>query len=164
MRSKRVVSVLAVLALLAINLFVFVQPASACIAGCTPGYWKQEQHFGNWYEYTPDYLVVDLFAEAAPYVAPGDTLLDALQYGGGRGIEGATRILLRAATAMVLNSTYDAAHDNEWHIWPWEYSADRIAEFVNEALATGDRDTILWWAEWFDVLNNLGCPLERAEL
>jgi hypothetical protein len=72
MRRKRTVSILAVLALLAINLIVSVQPALACLYGCTPGFWKQPHHFGYWTPpYVPDgdapTLVGDVFVDAWTY-------------------------------------------------------------------------------------------------
>ena len=48
--------------------------------GCTPGYWKQEQHFDSWpAPYTPSTLFSDVFENAFP----GKTLLQVLNLGGG---------------------------------------------------------------------------------
>jgi hypothetical protein len=158
MRRRKAISVLSVMALLAINLIVLVPPASACIAGCTPGYWKQEQHFDNWWGYDPNDSVGDVFSEAAIYGLGSDTLLDALDYPGGPDADGAARILLRAATALLLNSTYDAAHGGGW--WYSYWTPAQIASDVNHWLAAGVREDMLARAELFDAFNNLGCPLD----
>ncbi len=55
MRNRTKVTILAVLAMLVIAVVVAVQPVLACYEGCTPGFWKQEQHFYAW----PDALCVD---------------------------------------------------------------------------------------------------------
>ena len=159
MKKKTVISVLVVFGLLVIALFAFAQTAFACDYGCTPGYWKQPQHFDSWTGYQPNNMIGDYFPEALNYV-DNVTLLDALDFGGGPDLEGATKILLRAATATMLNSAYDAANGGNWHYWPWEISPDLIQWRVNAAIATGDRGTILHWAEFFDSVNNLGCPLD----
>ncbi len=50
------------------------------LAGCTPGFWKQEHHFPAWRDpYTPDTLFSDVFDDAFP----GMTLLEVLRQGGG---------------------------------------------------------------------------------
>jgi cysteine-rich repeat protein len=126
--------------------------------GCTPGYWKQEQHFGSWFGYMPGMLVGGVFNEANAHFPDlaDDTLLDALDYGGGSGAEGAARNLLRAAVASVLNaSTPDVAFD---------WSEADVISAVNAALATEDRHTMLDLAGDLDDDNNDGCPLGRAEM
>jgi hypothetical protein len=80
----------------------------------------------------------------------GNTLLQALQGGGGPGVEGATKILLRHAVASLLNSAHpDVSFDLD--------TAGLIAD-VNAALAS-DRATMLALAAELDALNNQGCPL-----
>lgn len=49
-------------------------------AGCTPGYWKQEQHFGSW---TVPYAPTTPFSAVFEDVFPGQTLLQVLENGGG---------------------------------------------------------------------------------
>jgi cysteine-rich repeat protein len=64
--------------------------------GCTPGYWKQEHHFGNWVDYSPS----DVFDDVFGVEALGDaTLLDALWARGG-----GLYALARHATAALLNT------------------------------------------------------------
>jgi hypothetical protein len=120
--------------------------------GCTPGYFKQRQHFDSWTGYTTSEPVSLVFTGVLPSLA-AESLLDALQGGGGPGLAGAETILLRAAVAALLNA------GNTNVSYPLT-TADIISE-VNAALATGDRDTILTLATRLDNFNNGpgGCPL-----
>jgi hypothetical protein len=78
------------------------------------------------------------------------TLLQALSFKGGPDKLGAALILLRAATAAVLN----AAHpDVDYPLT----SADVISQ-VNTALL-GNRAQMLTIAKNLDMFNNLGCPI-----
>ena len=62
--------------------------------------------------------------------------------------------MLRAAVAATLN----AAHEGLGY--PLRRAGDDgIFAMVNEALASGDRQTMLQLARYLDELNNLGCPL-----
>ena len=124
--------------------------------GCTPGYWKN--HTSNWEEYRTRKLVSEVFdfsnapVEVAAYSST--TLIGALRLKGGPGLDGATQILLRAATASVLN----AAHEGLGY--PLRRGGeDGIKAQVNAALASGDRQAMLDLATYLDGLNNLGCPL-----
>jgi hypothetical protein len=55
-------------------------PPPTGLQGCTPGYWKQEQHFDSWTApFTPNTLFNTVFDNAFP----GKTLLQVLQNGGG---------------------------------------------------------------------------------
>jgi uncharacterized repeat protein (TIGR01451 family) len=127
--------------------------------GCTPGYWKVEQHFDSWVPtgYTTGQLLTSVFTLPASLTdAQGetfgdDTLLQALGYGGGPAVDGAARILLRAAVASLLNS---ASPDVDFTMT----TADLIAD-VNAALASLDRQTMLDLAGELDAANNFGCPL-----
>jgi hypothetical protein len=115
--------------------------------GCTPGFWKQPQHFDSWPVSTST-LVGDVFTAATGTFA-ATTLLDALSFQGGPGVDGATEILLRAAVAAYLNSF---AVD-------YPLSTAEVISQVNTALASGDRATMLALAATLDSNNNLGCPL-----
>ena len=124
--------------------------------GCTPGYWKN--HTSNWEEYKAGTLVGDVFDfSGAPdgVAAYADvTFEEALRLKGGKGLDGATQILLRAAVAATLN----AAHEGLGY--PLRRRTDGgIFDQVNAALASGDRQTMLDLASYLDRLNNLGCPL-----
>jgi len=126
--------------------------------GCTPGYWKN--HTDSWQEASPDQLVSDKYAAAADTSLSATTLLQALAGGGGPGVEGAERILARAAVAAYLN----AAHDDVGY--PWRRNArgldgrPPLVRTVNAAFASQDRATMLDLASRLDRDNNLGCPLD----
>jgi hypothetical protein len=117
--------------------------------GCTPGFWKQPQHFDSW----PEELSPDTTVLAAGFVGTGNddaTLLEALSFQGGPTVQDAKNILMRAAVAALLNSF---AVD-------YPLSPDEVVDMVNDALASGDRATILALAGVLDANNNLGCPLD----
>jgi hypothetical protein len=83
---------------------VDVQDADPDLNGCTPGYWKQEQHVDAWpAPWTPDSSFVDAFGVDA---FPGLTLLDVLGLG-----DGDLDALGRHAVAAFLNAlTPDVAY------------------------------------------------------
>jgi uncharacterized repeat protein (TIGR01451 family) len=73
--------------------------------GCTPGYWKQTQHFDSWVGYTPNQTFSSVFGRVITIKVDGvnvtnPTLLQALQAQGG-GINA----LARFAVNGLLNST-----------------------------------------------------------
>jgi hypothetical protein len=114
--------------------------------GCTPGYWKVDQHFDSW----PVPLSTTL--SGAGFVGTGNqsaTLLAALSFQGGPTVQDAKNILMRAAAAAYLNS----------FAVNYPLSTAALVAEVNAALATGDRTTILNEASKLDGYNNLGCPL-----
>lgn len=126
-----------------------------CKEGCTPGYWKQAQHFGSWTApYTPDTNLRDIFVTSPVELVPDDTLLEALNYGGGPGVTGATQILLRAAVAALLNAS---SPDVSFPV-----SVGHVVDTTISRIETQYRPTILTRAAYFDSINNLGCPLGRA--
>jgi hypothetical protein len=121
--------------------------------GCTPGYWKN--HEDSWPAtgyYTGQSLesVFDL-PDALGY--DNVTLHNALKFGGGPGVQGGARILLRAAVASLLNSAHPGVDFAMT-------TADVIAD-VNAALASGSRATMISLAGDLDDANNAleGCPL-----
>lgn len=126
--------------------------------GCTPGYWKQSQHFDSWVPTglkTTD-LVSKLFSNAYLYTLNGKqmskyTLVQALSFQGGSGTVGAAQILLRAAVAAELNAKYQSIG--------YPMSAGAIITAVQNALASGNRGTMILLASQLDDLNNLGCVL-----
>ena len=119
--------------------------------GCTPGYWKN--HTSNWQEYRPTTRLSSVFAlTGSPYASM--TLGQALSFGGGSGVNGATQILLRAATAAVLNDAHDALAYPQLRT-----GTNGIIAQVNRALASRDRSKMLRLAATLDAQNNLGCPL-----
>ena len=120
--------------------------------GCTPGYWKN--HTDSWLstDYSTGQTVESVFSAAAAFPSlASNSLLTALDGSGGPGALGGATILLRAATAALLNASHpDVAYTQS--------SASIIAD-VNVALASGDRDTMLTLATALDNDNNLGCPI-----
>lgn len=113
--------------------------------GCTPGYWKQPHHFGNWTApYSPTTQFGDVFADAFP----GKTLLDVVGQGGGGLIA-----LGRHTVAALLNA---ASADVDYGMT----TAEVIAAF-NAAFASGDYEA---QKDAFEELNEQGCPLGRAPL
>jgi hypothetical protein len=131
--------------------------------GCTPGYWKVKQHHDSWQEAKPNQLLTSKFSAASTYNSTkGMTLLQALQGSGGDGLDGAAKILARAATAAWLNAAYD---DGKGHLaFPWRresssFGRPPLVEAVNAAFASKNRTTMLDLASRLDKDNNLGCPL-----
>ena len=119
--------------------------------GCTPGYWKN--HTDSWPPtgYSPAQNVTTVFSQTVLYPALSTSLLNTLSFAGGSGVSGAAEILLRAATAAVLNASHpDVAYPRS--------PASVIAD-VNNALATQNRDSMLALAAALDADNNRGCPL-----
>lgn len=132
--------------------FVFTYteiPDEGGTEGCTPGYWKQKQHFDSWVGYTPVQTLESVFDMPDAFGMDNLSLVDALGLPGGPGSLGAARILMRAAVAALLNS---GAVD-------YTMSTAEVIAAVNAALATNDRDTMLGLASSLDSDNNLGCPL-----
>ncbi|WP_148571563.1 hypothetical protein [Nocardioides caldifontis] len=132
--------------------------------GCTPGYWKVQQHHDSWQEAGPGDKLRSKFAKATLYKSTKNmTLLQALQGGGGGGLDGAAKILARAAVAAYLNASYD---DGAGHLaFPWrryepsEFDRPALVKSVNAAFASKNRGTMLELASRLDRDNNLGCPL-----
>lgn len=106
--------------------------------GCTPGYWKQSQHFDSWVGYTPGQLFSTVFADAFP----GKTLLQVLGQGGG-----GLNALGRHTVAALLNASSSVDYDLN--------TAQVIAAF-NAAFASGDYET---QKNIFAGFNEQGCPL-----
>jgi len=119
--------------------------------GCTPGYWKNlRKHGDSWTVLSPQQTVASAGFNSTYFA--DTTLVDALAGGGGRGVEGAEKILLRAAVAGLLNIySGDVAYATE-------NAAAFIAD-VNAALASGNRSTMLSLGSTIDGWNNGGCPL-----
>ena len=148
MKNQRIAALALALALpLSVMSTGVAQATGEADEGCTPGYWKN--HTESWDVYTPDTTLGSVFSNAGSLSS--DTLLEALDFGGGSTLEEAEMILLRAATAALLNSV-DTDVD-----YPWRTA--RVIRLVDRALASDDRDTVLSLARRLDRLNNLGCPL-----
>lgn len=132
--------------------------------GCTPGYWKN--HTSAWEEYRSGQAASTVFNDGAKTYTNNLTLLGALQGGGGSGDTGAAKVLLRAATASVLNAAHESV---EYPRRRFQSTTDEAAasphggpaiiSSVNAALQSGNRSKMLALATELDKLNNLGCPL-----
>lgn len=121
--------------------------------GCTPGFWKNHQSAWASTAYTTGQTVGSVFTLPSDLSSLGqNSLLAALQGGGGTGQLGGAKILLRAAVAGLLNASHSSVD------YPVSES-DLIAD-VNAALASLDRDTMLDLATSIDNQNNLGCPID----
>jgi hypothetical protein len=130
--------------------FCFV-PVNGGGQGCTPGYWKQEHHFDSWTGYSPGQTLESVFNVPDALGMDNTTLLQALQGGGGPGVAGAAKILLRAGVASLLNAASPNVN--------FEHSTADVISAVNAALASNNRSTMLALAAELDADNNAGCPL-----
>jgi hypothetical protein len=109
--------------------------------GCTPGYWKQTQHFWAWTNYTQG----DSFA--AVFGVPYDkTLLEALKTGGGQ-----EKALGRHAVAGLLNAANPDVS--------YAFTEAQIIALVQEAWATGDFESA---KNLLSFENEQGCPIGGA--
>ena len=117
--------------------------------GCTPGYWKN--HPEAWVGFTTGQTLESVFDVPDALGLDSVSLRSGLDFGGGSGTLGASKILLRAAVAALLNSASSGVD--------YPLTTAQVIAQVNAALASADRDTILALATDLDKKNNLGCPL-----
>jgi hypothetical protein len=111
--------------------------------GCTPGYWKQDQHFDSWpAPYTPNTLFSSVFENAFP----GMTLLQVLQQGGG-----GLNALGRHTVAALLNA---ASTGVEYPLT----TAQVISGFNAVFPVTSDSAVETLHLRWAGF-NEAGCPL-----
>jgi uncharacterized repeat protein (TIGR01451 family) len=113
--------------------------------GCTPGFWKQPQHFDSWVGFLTTQTFNDVFGVNVTLSTGGDdaTLLEALQSGGG-GINA----LARHAVAALLNaSSPDVDSD---------FTTAEVIALVQAAVASGDFETA---KNLLAASNEAGCPL-----
>jgi len=123
--------------------------------GCTQGFWKN--HPEAWPAHIqPGDDLADYFVAAPPELL-GDTLMDALNYRGGKGYLGAARILLRTAVTAMLNIEHSDVEYIGYHRG-FPFLVD-LQDAVNDALNSGDRECMLVLSEDLDYYNNWGCPL-----
>ncbi|MDR7511177.1 MAG: hypothetical protein QN147_04030 [Armatimonadota bacterium] len=128
---------------------------TARFGGCTPGFWKNNTQAWGPTGYAPGATLGSVFTFPAGFSSFGSaTFLQALGYGGGAGLDGAARIMLRAAVAALLNAAHPGVS--------YAYSTSQIVGAVNTALASNSRETILTLATNLDTANNQGCPLSAA--
>jgi hypothetical protein len=116
-------------------------------SGCSHGYWKNHTPWPG--GILPTHLVGTYFPETDYYDAT--TLAAALDFGGGSGVQGGERILLKQAVAALLNETlYGSAFG------PYA-SVDALKTAVNNALASNNRNTMIALAGTLDYWNNGIC-------
>ena len=111
--------------------------------GCSPGYWRQDQHYDDWVVYSPD--------DSASAVLGRDvgdiTLGEAVALGGG-----GLRALLRQTVAALLNaSNPDVGY------------AYTTGEVISMFQAAYDSEIYEATKDAFDAANNAGCPLGSDE-
>ena len=125
--------------------------------GRTPGYWKNHPEVWN-SGYLPGQYVQNIFIIPSVLTTSGvldldknkskDTLISALAYKGGTTLSGGAQILLRAATAALLNKAYYGSD------YPAETSTSAVISHVNAVLATQDRVQYIALATYYDYWNN----------
>jgi hypothetical protein len=116
-------------------------PASSGGQGCTPGYWKQPQHFFAWQGYSPDTLFSAVFDDAFA----GMTLLEVLKQGGG-----GLAALGRHTVAALLNASSAQTH--------YDLTANEVIESFNSVFPGSVQDYNLQ-KDVFETYNEQGCPL-----
>lgn len=122
--------------------------------GCTPGKWKNWTGLKSQPNLWPeppfqDDEVDDWFTGALSSLG-NDTLLERLDGGGGPGLLGKQKILLRAAIAALLNATSSGV--------AYPLTQAEVIAMVNAALAAGTEGALTDLATELDDYNNLGCP------
>jgi hypothetical protein len=108
--------------------------------GCTPGYWKQLQHFDSWTGYSPTDDYETVFGVDASFTLD---LLGALEQGGG-----GEAALGRHAVAGLLNSASGGVS--------YDYSTAEVIALVQAAYASGDFEGA---KDLLAAANESGCPL-----
>jgi hypothetical protein len=113
--------------------------------GCTPGYWKQDQHFDSWQAYTPGDSFNSVFGVSGPF--PNSfTLLDALSQGGG-----GVNALGRHAVAALLSSVHSAVD--------YGLLVTEVIQKTQAAINSNDATQIEGTKNEFAALNEKSCPL-----
>lgn len=112
--------------------------------GCTPGYWRQKQHYGNWVGYSPNQAFGAVFEDAFPSLSLGQVVR---MKGGGLNALG------RHTVAALLNA---ASPDVDYGMTPDEV----IAAF--NAVYPGSKADYEALKDKFAAMNERGCPLSRA--
>ena len=110
--------------------------------GCTPGYWRQEQHFDSWVGYVPTQLFSTVFADAFP----GKTLGQVVATG-----SAGLNALGRHAVAALLNASSAGVS--------FDMTPQQVIDAFNAAYASGNARRIEELKNRLDMLNNQGCLL-----
>jgi hypothetical protein len=118
-------------------------PPPAPFQGCTPGYWRQDQHFDSWVPtgFAPGDDFETVFGVNASF--DPDSLLNAVWLGGG-----GENALARHAVAALLNAAHPDVN--------YQFTIAEIIAGVQNAYATGNFEP---FKTQLDFANNAGCPL-----
>jgi len=121
--------------------------------GCTPGYWKQSQHFDSWKWYTQTDMVDAVFGVTYRSTHKQNpkgplTLLEALELNG----NGNSEQLFRHGTAALLNAVYQSGVSSP-------YTAAQVIAMVRNAWNSGNSASIANATSLLSNANELGCPL-----
>jgi uncharacterized repeat protein (TIGR01451 family) len=111
--------------------------------GCTPGFWKQDQHFDSWVGFLPDQTLESVFDVPDDLGLDDVTLLEALSTGGG-----GVNALLRHAVAALLNASSPDVD--------FDLTVAQVISATNAALASGDFEA---QKDIFAGFNEQSCPL-----
>jgi hypothetical protein len=118
---------------------------------CDPGYFKN--HPGSFAApFTPQTIVGSVFSGSLNSLS-GISFSQALQGGGGNGLQGAETHLLRSGVTAVLNAANPGVE--------YSYTLANVLNLVDAAMASGDASAINNLASTLDQANNSlgGCPL-----
>jgi hypothetical protein len=160
MHGTRLIRIAVAALVLAATPLLGTIPAGAQVRGnegCTPGYWKN--HPAAWADtgqqtpFNPSQTVASVWPDVNDRF-PGlgdDTLMQALSYKGGSGLEGMARNLLRHAVAALLNASVDGVDYSYWQ--------NSVINQTNDALATGSRSAMEALKNTWAAANERGCPL-----
>jgi uncharacterized repeat protein (TIGR01451 family) len=111
--------------------------------GCTPGYWKQSQHFDSWVTYSPNQTLESVFDVPDSLGLDNTTLVQALGLNGG-----GVNALLRHAVAALLNASSPDVDSG--------FTTTQVITATNAALASGNYEA---QKNLFAADNEQGCPL-----
>jgi hypothetical protein len=114
--------------------------------GLTPGYWKN--HTDQWSGYTTTQTLESVFDVPDSLGLDNKTLLEALNFGGGGGVQGAAQNLFRHAVAAILNAGHPLVD--------YAMTTSSIISGVNSALASNNATTINSLKDQLDAFNNAG--------
>jgi hypothetical protein len=112
--------------------------------GCTPGFWKQPQHFDSWTVYSPSDSFEAVFGRDA--FAGSPTLLQVLEQGGG-----GLNALGRHSVAGLLNAVSPDVD--------YAFTSSEVIAMFQDAFDSGDPSVIEATKDRLDAANNGGCTL-----
>jgi uncharacterized repeat protein (TIGR01451 family) len=117
--------------------------------GCTPGFWKQDQHFDSWVDFAPTDSFEAVFGVDVTLRSGGQgtiddpTLLDALNATGG-----GVNALARHAVAALLNASNPDVNS--------DFTVAQVIALVHDAIVSGDIEAA---HQLLAAANEQGCPL-----